>query len=647
MSSRKAPPSRWSALKAHLPQHDLRLSLPSRRALRPGEDDHDGRLPPHSWSQWAGQKIRRNGSETPTIDEANLFPGWAMKRPRSESEEQQGAFDVVVHASGHATSRRAPDSITRSQRAFLKLARGFASLPKVQQSTSSRLDTDAVDMPGRQYLQEVSDHIALENLEQQFRISGISDNGVDEYPFFDSNQSSPRATPVSGNIPADLQRLHDNLESRLRPFWSSALSSRKIELSVFAQPVNLQANRHSTNSRPLLVREVWTGSDGFFSDTFPIPWRDICAHEMGRHIALGDTCLEHELLVEARVVGLEQNQVLHESLTKTIIIPITQSNLRVISDIDDTVKMSRILDGPRAVFQHVFVRDLEESVIPGMGEWYNDLWELGVRFHYVSNSPFELLPVIKQFLEISCLPQGSIRLRSYGGRSLFNGLLSSPAARKRASVIEILEHFRDSQFLLVGDSGEQDLELYASLAAERPQQIAGVFIRDVSGLALEDPTGDGAWNALTRSPKTPNTTLPSSRPTPKRAASDPETQSPTYSGSIWISGPDTTHPPSSFLLGGTPRSYGSPHISMDSSSSLGSVGSSTSSSLHSTRPVRRGTLPITEGEKKRWELQSRVRRARLTMPKHIVLRVFEHPRECVEAEELAERLVSTLRQSSN
>jgi phosphatidate phosphatase APP1 len=59
---------------------------------------------------------------------------------------------------------------------------------------------------------------------------------------------------------------------------------------------------------------------------------------------------------------------------------------------------------------------------------------------------------------------GSIKLRSYAGRSLFNGLLSAPAARKRAGVVDVLDSFPDSRFFLIGDSGEQDLELYAEYA---------------------------------------------------------------------------------------------------------------------------------------------------------------------------------------
>lgn len=64
-------------------------------------------------------------------------------------------------------------------------------------------------------------------------------------------------------------------------------------------------------------------------------------------------------------------------------LPLTHSPIRVISDIDDTVKMSGITEGARAVFHNVFVKELKDGIIPGMGEWYTKMWERGVRFHYV------------------------------------------------------------------------------------------------------------------------------------------------------------------------------------------------------------------------------------------------------------------------
>ena len=44
-------------------------------------------------------------------------------------------------------------------------------------------------------------------------------------------------------------------------------------------------------------------------------------------------------------------------------------------------------------------------------------------------------------------------------------------------------------------------------------------------------------------------------------------------------------------------------------------------------------------EKKWIELQNRVYKAQLIIPMHIPFRVFEDPRECMEAEEIVKRLV--------
>ncbi|KAF9525117.1 hypothetical protein CPB83DRAFT_885775 [Crepidotus variabilis] len=181
-------------------------------------------------------------------------------------------------------------------------------------------------------------------------------------------------------------------------------------------------------------------------------------------------------------------------------IPVTHSPIRVVSDIDDTVKYAGILGGARAAFHNVFVKDLKDAVIPGMGEWYAMMYSRGVRFHYVSNGPFSVLPMLNEFFELSQLPPGSIKLKSYAGRSIFSGLTSAPAARKRAGVVEVLDSFPDSRFFLIGDTGEQDLELYTEIAKERPNQILAVFLRDADTVhpgssptetppPLSDPTG--------------------------------------------------------------------------------------------------------------------------------------------------------------
>lgn len=93
-----------------------------------------------------------------------------------------------------------------------------------------------------------------------------------------------------------------------------------------------------------------------------------------------------------------------------ITIPITQAKIRVLSDIDDTVKVADILAGAKSAFRNVFIKNSEELVIRGMAGWYRSMYNRGVRFHYVSNSPFGLLPIINEFLTTAQLPEGELNV---------------------------------------------------------------------------------------------------------------------------------------------------------------------------------------------------------------------------------------------
>lgn len=208
---------------------------------------------------------------------------------------------------------------------------------------------------------------------------------------------------------ADLRRLHANLERRLQPFWSSALSARTIRVRLFPpiyQPDDSELDRRGTERREVAIQDVTTSADGSFEASFKVKWEDMYLHPDTLYIAYGDPLQERDLLVTAELVppsslqpstasGVDanasyevrqvpQSKVLPRPVTRSKIhITITHSPIRVISDIDDTIKLSGILSGARAVFHNVFVKDLKDNVIPGMGAWYTNMWKRGVRFHYV------------------------------------------------------------------------------------------------------------------------------------------------------------------------------------------------------------------------------------------------------------------------
>lgn len=116
--------------------------------------------------------------------------------------------------------------------------------------------------------------------------------------------------------------------------------------------------------------------------------------------------------------------------------------------------------------------------------------------------------------------------------------LFEPAGqRKRPSVLEIMDEFYDSKFILFGDSGEQDLELYTAIAHERPEQVAAIFIRDVTtgradGVRLNNNTTGGGGDAA------------SGFATPSLFNLDDFTDSPRTSGAATPSTPSTPGTPS-------------------------------------------------------------------------------------------------------
>lgn len=660
--SNPCPSSRLAGLKSIFSHPNLRTFIPTRRALNSGENGYvDGQTTMQSWSQWASQKFRRSGPDVTTTDEVTLFPGWASRWLVYEHEDED-AFDLLVYVSGYATTSRSPEFLTRSQRAFLRLARSYASLPKLpgQQSPvkgSSMIEIDGIRLPPRP--DEIADDFEME-LDKEFQHMRESQKPQPtEEP--SESESDPQPTPSRCDTSAPftgalLQKQHKNLEARLRPFWSSALSFRTVQISIFAvstTPGGIHSKRDALKDGPLYTEHVVTGPDGSFAIPFKIPWQDLSRHPIARHRPSDGSDVEHELLVSAKLLpepAPTPAYLFHTDVPKNIslVVPITSSPIRVITDIDDTVKLSNIRSGARAVFRNVFVKDLEETTIPEMGTWYQSMRERGVHFHYVSNSPFELLPVIKEFLQISDLPQGSIALKSYNGRSFFSALLSDPATRKRANVVDVLDGFPDSKFILIGDSGEQDLELYASIAVERPQQILAVFIRDVHDAELADATGSlVSLMPMKASGPVKKTSLPAqplaTRPHPLRSMSDPDVLK-ELGPYDTKPGPSVKRKPtskltlplqsfSSFDIPANSISKTKPRMSVDSISSAGS--SSSSLSLRNLRRATGQTTPVmTEAEKKRFELQNRVNKAKLMMGPNVVLRVFKVPEECIETERL-------------
>jgi hypothetical protein len=173
------------------------------------------------------------------------------------------------------------------------------------------------------------------------------------------------------------------------------------------------------------------------------------------------------------------------------------SGISVISDLDDTIKISNVLDR-KELLQNTFLREFVP--VPGMPELYCRWKSSGAIFHYVSGSPWQLYPELKKFMDSRGFPKGSFALKDFRvkDRTFFN-LFSSPEKGKKPAIESIITRFPDRQFILVGDSGERDPEIYGDAARRFPRQVVRIFIRNVPDSDVSADRFDHAFKGLEKS----------------------------------------------------------------------------------------------------------------------------------------------------
>ncbi|KGK35189.1 hypothetical protein JL09_g5661, partial [Pichia kudriavzevii] len=174
------------------------------------------------------------------------------------------------------------------------------------------------------------------------------------------------------------------------------------------------------------------------------------------------------------------SSVIDPSIIQTMTVEIVESKgFSVITDIDDTIRLTGILGDKREIFRNLFYKDFTSCEIKGVSEWFNQLHdEYKCSVHYVSNSPWQVFNIVNSFLSFFEFPVTSVHLRQYSG-NLIASFTQPSAERKRPSLVALLDEFPERKFILVGDTGEQDLEAYLSLLSNYSPQIVAIYMRVV------------------------------------------------------------------------------------------------------------------------------------------------------------------------
>ncbi len=162
---------------------------------------------------------------------------------------------------------------------------------------------------------------------------------------------------------------------------------------------------------------------------------------------------------------------------------IPPAGLSVISDVDDTIKDSNVLD-KKALLRNTFVEPYRTT--EGMPAYYQDLRNNGAFFHYVSASPWRLYPSLKPFMDEN-YPKGSVHFRHFRlSDGSFLDFMGSSEGYKLETITALITRYPAHRFVLIGDSGEHDPEIYAEIYAKFPDAIDRILIRNVDGSDISD-----------------------------------------------------------------------------------------------------------------------------------------------------------------
>ena len=157
--------------------------------------------------------------------------------------------------------------------------------------------------------------------------------------------------------------------------------------------------------------------------------------------------------------------------TGRVLIPPSDAEFGVISDLDDTVIQSDVTRKLRMLVKLALSNAHTRKPFQGVAAFYRALHRGRNPFFYVSKSPHNLYAPLVEFLQHQQLPAGPLLLRDYGVRTRKD--------HKARAIENILTTYPALRFILIGDSGEHDPEIYADILSRFPERIRVIYIRSV------------------------------------------------------------------------------------------------------------------------------------------------------------------------
>lgn len=165
--------------------------------------------------------------------------------------------------------------------------------------------------------------------------------------------------------------------------------------------------------------------------------------------------------------------------SKVLVISSDQT-VGVISDIDDTIMTSQVPFRFIAAFKLLLENPHKRKVVKGMNELFKTIYELwpDVFTIYLSATPWNMYDISRHFISKLNFPFGPLILQDLGPSE--NKIFESSKKHKQGYLNKLLADFPKTKWILIGDNGQHDPQIYSAIAANSPDRILAILIRQLT-----------------------------------------------------------------------------------------------------------------------------------------------------------------------
>jgi len=256
--------------------------------------------------------------------------------------------------------------------------------------------------------------------------------------------------------PKDKQMFWQNILATLKRFSSDGIAGARVKATFFDESMITETDELGYFEFHFQLKQSTT-------KLITNKWHKV-------HIELIDKVIENQ----GEVSAIGEVMIVHP-----------QQNRIIVSDIDDTVLISHSTQTLRKLRLMLLKNALTRLPFPGVANFYRALASGKEKqddhpFFFVSSSEWNLYDLLEDFFRFNNIPKGVFLLRKLN-HSIFKFWKSGGGnhEQKYIEIKSLLNFYRNEKFILIGDSGQRDPEIYTKIALEFPGRIEAIYIRKI------------------------------------------------------------------------------------------------------------------------------------------------------------------------